>query len=528
MSHFKTWRIFRKGFQTSSRWRLALVIFVAYLFLSTLIRSIVPPPAAVGLSGFEHRTDSARFLYDDSWVDSSGQRQLSQHIFDEILTMIGQAERFVLLDMFLFNGWQGPVAETHRAISAELTQALIAQKRAYPELDIIVITDPINTVYGGLPSIHLGNMNDAGISTVLSRLDRLQDSNPLWSGFWRIALAPFGNSPGSLLPNPFGDGRVSLRSYFTLLNFKANHRKLVITDLKGGELQGLVSSANPHDGSSAHRNVALRFSGAAVFDLLKSEHALLMMSDAGQAAELAMQERSRLTTLTGIDEQMATTAAGPTAETPDKVEGLGAQSLMPDQSDGLYTAQILSESRIHEVVSTSLASAQTGDAVDLAMFYLSERGIVTALKQARARGAEVRVLLDVNNDAFGRAKNGVPNRPVAAELVRAGITVRWCATKGEQCHAKWLHTRINGKHSYLLGSANYTRRNLMDLNMETNVRITATTDSTLVADMADFFARQWHNTDSRTYSEPYERYADDSLLLTLQYRFMEATGLSTF
>ncbi|HCD06420.1 MAG TPA: phospholipase, partial [Methylophaga sp.] len=72
-------------------------------------------------------------------------------------------------------------------------------------------------------------------------------------------------------------------------------------------------------------------------------------------------------------------------------------------------------------------------------------------------GVRLRVLLDPNKDAFGREKNGVPNRPVAHELMQAGATVRWCDTHGEQCHAKWLmHRGAEGQSMMLLGSTNLT------------------------------------------------------------------------
>ena len=42
------------------------------------------------------------------------------------------------------------------------------------------------------------------------------------------------------------------------------------------------------------------------------------------------------------------------------------------------------------------------------------------------------------------------------------------------------------------------------------------------------FDRLWNNTDGRTYSLDYETHADEGAWLKLQYRTMEATGLSTF
>ena len=46
--------------------------------------------------------------------------------------------------------FQGDVREETRALASELTQALIEQQRAYPDLVIVFLTDPVNTVYGGL------------------------------------------------------------------------------------------------------------------------------------------------------------------------------------------------------------------------------------------------------------------------------------------------------------------------------------------------------------------------------------------
>ncbi|MFT6309150.1 MAG: phosphatidylserine/phosphatidylglycerophosphate/cardiolipin synthase-like enzyme, partial [Halioglobus sp.] len=197
-------------------------------------------------------------------------------------------------------------------------------------------------------------------------------------------------------------------------------------------------------------------------------------------------------------------------------------------SAGTETIQIVSESSIHKAVLAAIDGARAGDSIEMAMFYLSERKIIAALKKAATDGVEVRVLLDVNSDAFGRSKNGVPNRPVAAELVKASVAVRWCLTKGEQCHAKWLHVRNSERHKFFIGSANFTGRNLLDLNMETDVRLVLNSDNSMTQEMIDFFESQWSNAGGRGYSASYDEFADDNVWLTLQYRFMEMTGLSTF
>lgn len=502
-----------RPFWAKKRW----LILIAWPLLTWVTSVIVPPPVAVAREASVVRATQLDFLIDDSYISSTGERVLEQEIFDQVFDMIRNAKSMIVLDMFLFNDWQGPVRETHRLLAGELADTLIAKRVSDPGLVIIVITDPINTVYGGMRSQHLDALRAANIDVVMTDLSKMQDSNLLWSSLWRWLIKPFGNEPGSLLANPFGEGRVSLRSYLALLNFKANHRKLLIADNANGVLEGLVSSANPHDGSSAHRNIAVKFSGAAVKDLLNSERSLLQLSKANAA-------------LTLIDNSFNALDAA-------QFVSAGSGAAVSGVADpGTAGIQIISESRIRDSVLAAIDGTGKGDRIDMAMFYLSHRKIVRALADAAKRGVTVRVMLDVNQDAFGRKKNGVPNRPVAAELHAAGVNIRWCKTLGEQCHAKWLHTDTRAgddlselrEHQFFIGSANFTRRNLDDFNLETNVLLFLGNEHPMTARMIDYFDWQWENRDSREYSVDYREYADDSWLLRWQYRFMEATGLSTF
>ena len=476
----------------SSRWRLRRWLSGLLLILTIIgvYHVYKPLPAGVSLEAPAQLATDVRFLRDTTYLNADGERQTDQQIFDEVLSMIAGARRFVLVDMFLFNDFQGEVVETHRALSTELTAALVAQKQRYPEIAIQVISDPLNSVYGGRPSPQFAELEAAGIPVTLTDLTRLRDSNPLYSAIWRPFIQPWGNSQGDTLPNPFGEGRVSLRSYLALLNFKANHRKLIIAD-SGEQLAALVTSANPHDGSSAHGNVALRFSGPATRDVLASEAAVLAFS------------------------------GGPAPE-PD------LEPVEPTANADL-TVQVVTERAVERALLNIIDGAEAGETLDVAVFYLSDRHIVRALTRAAERGVALRVLLDPNKDAFGREKNGVPNRPVAHELTRAGITVRWCDTHGEQCHAKWLLYRDDaGNGTMLLGSTNFTRRNLHDLNLETSVILRGPMDAEPMQEGKRWFEDQWHNRDGKQYSVEYATYADEGLWHRLLYRAMEGTGIGTF
>lgn len=436
-----------------------------------------------------------RFLCDQTGLDGTGKRVSDQQIFDAVFAMIGHAQYLVVVDMFLFNEFPGKGPAPYRRLCSELTDALIARKQAAPSLRAVLITDPVNTVYGGLEAPHLARLRQAGVEVVITRLDQLRDSNPAWSSVWRVLFWPWGNSTkGGWVANPFDSGDVTLRSWMALLNFKANHRKVVITDADDG-LHALVTSANPHDGSSAHTNVALLFNGPAAWAALATEQAVL---------DFSMDRPIRL------DGGLFTPPACRTAADSVRV-------------------QILTEEAVAGAAETLIGSAQKDDHLDVVMFYLADRTIIHALKDAARRGATLRVTLDPNKDAFGREKNGMPNRQAAHELVAAGVPVRWALTHGEQMHAKMLLVRrSDGTAELLLGSANFTRRNVRNYNLETDVRVSGRSETPALADASAFADRLWTNTGGRTFTTPYETFRDDSSWRTFLYRVQEATGLCTW
>jgi phosphatidylserine/phosphatidylglycerophosphate/cardiolipin synthase-like enzyme len=446
-------------------------------------------PAGLSFTGGIHDASHVAFFADKTWIDDSGVRHSEQQIFDRALKMIGDSRSFVLLDMFLYNDFQGKEPETTRLLSGELTDVLVRHKKARPGITILVITDPINIVYGSLPSEQFARLRQAGIDVVITDLTRLRDSNPAYSLLWRALIKPFGNSMGGTLGNPFGGkGRVTLRSYLAMFNFKANHRKVLIVD-DGDDWKALVTSANPHDASSAHTNVAVSFSGRAVCDLLKTESAALAFSGH---------------------------------------EPLQVKIDSPPQTRGT-SVQILTEGAIKEAALQIIDQSLRHERLGLATFYLSDRDIIAALKRARRRDVALRVLLDPNKDAFGHSKFGIPNRSVAKELRTEGVELRWIHTHGEQCHTKMVFREdMSGEAVVLLGSANLTRRNLDDFNLETNVMVRSSASSQFFRDAKFHFDLLWYNQRNRTFSVPYAHYRDESLLKKWLYRFMEASGFSTF
>jgi hypothetical protein len=451
-----------------------------------------PLPDGLDAATPYRQAEQVEFLADTTWLDASGRQHTKHAIFDAALNMVGEAQSLIVADFFLLNRFAGSADGGHRPLSAEFVEGLVERRAARPELQALLITDPFNTLYGGVTQPLFSRLEANGIPVIETDLRRLRDPNPAWSAAWRVCCQWFGNSPhGGWMPNPVGETPVTLRTYLALLNFKANHRKTLVTDGPDGWI-GLVTSGNPHDASSRHDNIAVRFRGPAAFDLLRTELAVAAFS------------------------------GDTTIAVPDLTQQNG------DVRTGTEL-RILTESRIRDAALAMIDDADQGDRLDLLMFYLSHRGVVTALLGAQRRGVGLRVLLDPNRDAFGRQKNGIPNRQVAMELHGAGVPVRWCNTAGEQCHSKMLLVRgREGNATLLAGSANFTRRNLDGFNLETNVQVRANDGAPVMVDAMAFFDARWHNEPDHIHSLPYAEYADHSRLRYWRYRFMEATGLSSF
>lgn len=462
----------------------------------------MPPGTNVNTATELLAPDNVKFLHDLTFTDPEGKVVHEQSIFDAAFRIVDEAESFVVADFFLFNDMMGAEAGVHRPLSRQLADKLIARKAAKPGISILLITDPINEVYGGAHSPLLDELRRAGIEVVTTDLESLRDSNALYSSLWRVFGQWWGNSTeGGSMANPFdaGPSRITLRSWLALLNFKANHRKLIVADRSDGRLTGLVASANPHDGSSAHSNVALQVSGAPALQMVESELGIARFS--GWKGHVY--------------------AASPAEPAVDPREAV--------------RVEFITEQAIRAHLLKSLDATRNGDTVRIATFYLADRKVIDALLNAAKRGVVVRLILDPNKDAFGRRKDGVPNRPVANELVTRSantIEVRWYRTHGEQFHTKLALITHGDRLVASLGSANLTRRNIGNYNLEANVALDVSADSALAQEMTGYFDRLWTNQAAdggfTEFTAPFGAYADTDKKRYWRYRFMESTGLSTF
>ncbi len=466
-------------------------IIIAILLTIFILNGFVRlPPQEIAYESPIMQDSNVEFLYDLTY-DRGGKSVRDHQIFDQQLQLIKEAEDFIIIDMFLFNDdYKRLDGLSYPDLSDQLTSALINKKKGNPHIKILFITDEINNFYGAYESPYISRLKDNGIDVVITNLEKLRDSNPLYAGVWRSAIKWLGTAGRGWLPNPFSPDspKVTLRAYLKLLNFKANHRKVIITDKAA-----IISSMNPHDASGNHSNIGFKLTGPIIEDLIETELAVAKLS--------AYKDIDAFNLSFNYQNQ---------------------------ESNSLVS--IITESKIRDKLISQIANSKKGERITMAIFYLSHRGIIGELIKAGKRGVDVRIILDANKDAFGIEKNGVPNRQAALEMVRktnGNIGVRWYNTKGEQFHSKLTLIEKADRSIIIGGSANLTRRNLDDYNLETNVFIETLRGTDLDNDIKSYFHRIWTNTDA-DYTLDYGEYEDKSLLKILQYRIQEGSGLSSF
>src|ERR1700683_173231 len=207
------------------RWRRILVLCLLAAWIGTAWRQAHKPlPAGLHVASpvCALAADEVAFLADISAADAFGRATVSQGIFDSVLELVRGARRFIVLDYAAFGG-AAVAAEPQRRIAAELTQALLEQRRTRPDLNILFISDAASGGGESAPAPELQQLRAAGVELVATDLDSLRDSNLLYSSLWRLS------------------GRTAPRR----LNFKANARKLIIADDGRGGLAAVIGSSSP-------------------------------------------------------------------------------------------------------------------------------------------------------------------------------------------------------------------------------------------------------------------------------------------
>ncbi len=107
------------------------------------------------------------------------------------------------------------------------------------------------------------------------------------------------------------------------------------------------------------------------------------------------------------------------------------------------------------------------------------------------------------------------------------ISVRWYDTHGEQFHTKLVMVTRGDSVVILGGSANLTRRNIDDYNLEADLRFVLPRQDPFAIATAAYFDRIFTNLDG-DFTLPFDAYRDESWIKRVVYRLEEFTGFCSF
>ncbi len=490
---------------------LTITILTYTSGLSTAIAVEATPPTRLCVSSpwYSVCENDLELFASYSWFDPTRQKRFYKlTIGDKVLEMIRNAKKFVIASVFLFDCFYSET-KIERDIVAELTEAMILQKKKYPDMTAVLILDPINKGYGNRVSPAVKKLTENGVDVFYSDLLPTKSATKIGiAEFMRESFRFIDDKtfriPGRVLSifnriklpidNSIDSKGISIEMIWMASALKANHRKIIVTDTPDNQYETLISTGNPHNASIPSTNFAVSVKG----DIGKYIY-MVLREDALHSASLndvIFSDKSKRYAKSFFKDKFSALNLSPVADT---------------NMNKPVAVSFITEGKIKDTIIETLRCARPNDQVRIQMFYLSEPEIIEEIiKTARRVNNPIKIILDPNKDAFNRIKDGTPNRQVAAYLMQKKkklglkLKIRWYDTHGEQNHAKMMSitNAKENKYQLLTGSCNWTGKNLNDINMESDIFVKGS--KKLATQFNDLFDRFWTNSDGMIYTIQYE------------------------
>ena len=536
--------------------------------------TIKTPPLGVDYESPMRDSDNVEFHYDLTYLDKDGNIRYDRKIWDATYKVVDEAKDYLIVEMFLFNDIYNKDKEHYPEFAKEYTRRLIKKKMENPDLKVYVLSDENNNLYGAFEHPFITDMKKAGIDVIVVDIFKLKDTFPWYSPIWRTLIEPHGNPQGKgWIGNFYGPmwPKLTLRNLLRALNVKADHRKIFLNE---GNV--VISSANIHDPSYFHENVAISANGEIVKDVLQGLNHVAEFSGGkidvdekqgnqinnSQIGNLVENEKNLVNNsiennfLEDENEKKVreiekrkedfveeeTRRFAQTGKLPEKSQEsndkkqqddlkVGDVLTRFDDENNKYKLQFVTEAKIGEHLDKDIENTKAGDEILMGMYFLADRGIVDRLIKASNRGVKIRIIFDRSRDAFGMSTNGLPNKPVSKKLkkkTKNKIEIKWYFTNNEQYHTKiTLIKKTDGNVIIQTGSANLIKKNIRGYIMDANFRILTNTDSKLTRDIYTYFDRLWENKDG-LFTVNFDDEPTTKASTDFMYKILDATQLGSF
>ena len=526
---------------------------IGVLFFLVSCSTIKTPPEGVDYESPVRDSKNVDFHYDLTYLDKDGNIKYDRKIWDATYEVVDNAKDYLVIEMFLFNDIYNKDVDKFPEFAKEYTRRIVKKKMENPNLKVYILSDENNDLYGAFEHPLITEMKNAGIDVIDVDIYKLKDTFPWYSPIWRSVIKPFGNPQGKgWITNFYGPmwPKLTLRNLFRALNVKADHRKIFLNEDKV-----VIASANIHDPSYFHENVAISADGEITKDILRDLQLVAKFSGGNidvsseseakkpvniknfQASKIKFKEDESLKSdlqkqVEQIEKNKGNFVDKGTKEFYETGELTKNEDVLQnDDPNNSYKVQFESEAKIGENLDKDIDSLKAGDEVLMGMYFLADRPVIDKLIKAANRGVKVRIIFDRSRDAFGMSTNGLPNKPVSKKLkkkTKNKIEIKWYFTNNEQFHTKiMLMKKTDGNVIIHTGSANYIKKNIRGYIMDANLRVLTNKDSKLTKDVYNYFDRLWENRDGlftiNFDDEPTTKASQDFM-----YKILDAAQLGSF
>ena len=508
--------------------------------------TIKTPPLGINYESPIRETENAEFHYDLTYLDKDGNIQYDRNLWDATYKVIDNAKDYLIVEMFLFNDLYNKDKEHFPEFAKEYTERLVKKQKENPNLKVYILADENNNFYGAFEHSFITSMKNAGINVIIVDIFKLKDTFPWYSPFWRTFIKPMGNPQNKgWITNFYGDmwPKLTIRNLLRALNVKADHKKVFLN-----EKEVVVSSANIHDPSYFHENIAIYTDGPIVKDVLHNLQLVAKFSDSeinvdGSDRRMENIMNSGSNDKTETDEKTLNSENQKEnnvkqinneeneQNVKEKTSINSEKNSITDTEGHTYKIQYLTEGAIGKHLDEDIDSLKAGDELLMGMYFLADKGVIDRLIKAANRGVKIRIIFDRSRDAFGMSTNGLPNKPVSKKLkkkTKGKIEIKWYFTNNEQYHTKiTLMKKTDGNVIINAGSANLIKKNIRGYIMDANFRILTTQDSKISKDIYEYFDRLWENKDG-LFTLNFDDEPTTDGFSDFMYKILDATQLGSF
>ena len=508
--------------------------------------TIKTPPLGINYESPIRETENAEFHYDLTYLDKDGNIQYDRNLWDATYKVIDNAKDYLIVEMFLFNDLYNKDKEHFPEFAKEYTERLVKKQKENPNLKVYILADENNNFYGAFEHPFITSMKNAGINVIIVDIFKLKDTFPWYSPIWRTFIKPMGNPQNKgWITNFYGDmwPKLTIRNLLRALNVKADHKKVFLN-----EKEVVVSSANIHDPSYFHENIAIYTDGPIVKDVLHNLQLVAKFSDSeinvdGSDRRMENIMNSGSNDKTETDEKTLNSENQKEnnvkqinneeneQNVKEKTSINSEKNSITDTEGHTYKIQYLTEGAIGKHLDEDIDSLKAGDELLMGMYFLADKGVIDRLIKAANRGVKIRIIFDRSRDAFGMSTNGLPNKPVSKKLkkkTKGKIEIKWYFTNNEQYHTKiTLMKKTDGNVIINAGSANLIKKNIRGYIMDANFRILTTQNSKISKDIYEYFDRLWENKDG-LFTLNFDDEPTTGGFSDFMYKILDATQLGSF